>query len=341
VTQPLAPPDPPEFEPLRPPAADISSGVPGGAHVQQPRRRGRFWPAILRLMLFVVVSFALLLAFAFVLAGLPGLEESDLVRNSLALLAAAVGATALLLTIADMRPPAALGLPMNRLGMLHLGLGSLIGVSLSVGIVGLQWIAGLVEIQYGALEGSLTEVLWAPSLGVGFIVIACAASAEELLFRGYGLQQLMRATRPWAAVVVSSLLFGVVHATNPNSSRVAVLNTALFGILFGLVLVRHRSLWIPTGMHFGWNFSLACMGANLSGLTIRLTGMEIVPVGPAFWSGAEYGPEGSLLATLAVVGAAVLLWYVPLRRNGEQVLWDRDLPAGQPRSESGLSGLLD
>jgi len=239
----------------------------------------------------------------------------------------------LLLTIADMRPPSAVGLPMNRLGLLHLGLGSLVGVSLSAGIVGFQWMAGLVEIQYGSLEGSLTEVLWAPSLGVGFFVIACAASAEELLFRGYGLQQLMRATHPWAAVIVSSALFGLVHAANPNSSRVAVLNTALFGLLFGLALLRHRSLWIPTGMHFGWNFSLACMGANLSGLTIRLTGMEIVPAGPALWSGAEYGPEGSVLATLAVVVAAVVLWCVPLRRNDEPVLWDRDPPGGRSVAE--------
>jgi membrane protease YdiL (CAAX protease family) len=198
------------------------------------------------------------------------------------------------------------------------------GVGLSVGIIGLQWAAGWVEIQYGTLEGSLTEVMWAPSLGAGFLVIASSAAAEELLFRGYGLQQLMRGTHPWGAVIFSAGVFGLVHASNPNSSNVGIVNTALFGVLFGLPLLRQRSLWLPAGMHFGWNFSLACLGANVSGLTIRLTGLEIVPVGPAVWSGAEYGPEASLLTTFAVVAAGVTLWRMPLRGNDVPVLWDPD-----------------
>jgi membrane protease YdiL (CAAX protease family) len=283
-----------------------------------------------RLLLFVIAAVLLSLAFAFLLMALPWFRDNSLALGSIVLLPAAVGATALLLGLADRRGPAAIGLPMNRIAWQHLGFGTLTGVGLSISIVGLQWAAGWVEVQYGSIEGSLSEFVWAPSLGVGFLVIASAACAEELLFRGYGLQQLMRATHPWAAVIFSSAVFGLVHASNPNSSTVGVINTALFGALFGLPLLRQRSLWVPTGMHFGWNFSLACLGANISGLTIRLTGMEVVPVGPPEWSGAEYGPEGSLLTTCAVVAAAALLWRMPLRSNEAPVVWDPDVPPAGP-----------
>jgi CAAX protease family protein len=293
-----------------------------------------------RLLLFVVVVVVLSLAIAFVLAALPWLKDNELALSSLVLLPAAAGATALLLTISDRRPPAAICLPMDGLAWRHLAFGAVVGVGLSVSIIGLQWAAGWVEIQYGAIEGSLTEVMWAPSLGVGFFVMASAASAEELLFRGYGLQQLMRGTHPGAAVILSSVVFGLVHASNPNSSTVGVVNTALFGMLFGLPLLRQRSLWIPAGMHFGWNFSLACLGANVSGLTIRLTGLEIVPVGPAVWSGAEYGPEASLLTSFAVVAAAVLLWRLPLRANEAPVLWDPEPPLGSGEARRDGSELL-
>jgi hypothetical protein len=291
---------------------------------------------------FVGVFVALFVALVFVLSGLPWLRDNEFVTGSLMLLPAAVGATALMLAIADRLPSSGVGLPMNGLGVRHLVFGVAVGGGLGVSIIGLQWMAGWVEIEYGTVAGSLSEVFWAPSLGVGFFVLASAATAEELLFRGYGLQHLMRATHAWGAVVASSVVFGLVHASNPNSSTVGIVNTVLFGVLFGVPLLRQRSLWIPTGMHFGWNFSLACMGANVSGLTIRLTGMEIVPVGPALWSGAEYGPEASLLASFAVVAAGALLWRLPLRSNDEPVLWDRDLPldfGAPPAGEKNPLGL--
>ncbi len=323
-----------EPAPLMPTPARFSERPPQAP----PTPARRFWTSLARLLLFFVVAVALALALAFVFSAVPWLKANDLALSSLVLLPAAAGATALLLTVADMRPPSAICLPMTRLAWRHLAFGMMVGAALSVSIIGLQWAVGWVEIQYGPIEGSLTEVMWAPSLGVGLIVMACAACAEELLFRGYGLQQLMRGTHPWGAVLLSSAIFGMVHATNPNSSPVGIVNTALFGLLFGLPLLRQRSLWIPAGMHFAWNFSLACLGANVSGLTIRLTGMEVVPVGPAMWSGAEYGPEASLLTTFAVVAAGVLLWRIPLRSNPAPVLWDLDPPTGAAeRPEAGES----
>ncbi len=320
------PPDSAPEHQIIPPRNDSTD--PAAPHLTPPQpaphRPGRFWPAIGRLLLFALLVVVFSIGFAVAFSGLPGMEDNELALSTLMFLPATAGATVLLLTISDRKPLSAVGLPFNRLGTRHLLFGTVVGAGLCAIIIGVQWMAGWVEIDYGAVEGSLGEFVWAPSLAEGFLVIAAAAAAEELAFRGYGLQQLMRATHAWGAMIVSSVAFGLVHIGNPNSSPVGIVNTVLFGLLFGISLLRQRSLWIPTGMHFGWNFSLACAGANVSGLTIRLTGMEVVPVGPALWSGAEYGPEASLLASFVVIAAGVLIWCVPLRTNEEPVLWDPD-----------------
>ena len=74
----------------------------------------------------------------------------------------------------------------------------------------------------------------------------------------------------------------------------------MFGFLFGVALVRFRTLWLPFGIHCGWNCALAGAGAKLSGLKVRLMEMEIVETGPTFWTGGAYGPEGSPITTIFV-----------------------------------------
>jgi membrane protease YdiL (CAAX protease family) len=283
-------------------------------------------------VLFAVLTVVLWWGFAWLLDSLPWIE-SELALTTLALLPAVSLATLLLLVLSRSARSSNIGLPLDRLGLQHFGFGAAAGAGLTLSIVTIQWLCGWVELEYGSVAGSLSEVLWAPSLGAGLVVLACGAIGEELMFRGYGLQQFMLASHPWAAVLATSALFGALHRDNPDFSGVALVNTILFGTLFGLALLRHRSLWLPCGIHFGWNFSLACVGANVSGLTIRLTGMEVVPVGPAFWSGAEYGPEASFLTTLVVGFAAALIWYTPLRSQREAVLWEQTSSRGNGPGE--------
>ena len=186
-------------------------------------------------------------------------------------------------------------------------------------IVAVEWAAGWIEIHRGVWTD---DIAWTPAWGVGIVILAVGAAGEEMLFRGYGLQQLMRATNPWLAIVGTSFLFAWLHGRNPEFSGPAAVNTGLFGVLFGLALVRFRSLWLPYGMHCGWNLALATVGANLSGLRIRLTDLHIVPTGPAYWTGGAYGPEASPVTTLVVVAIGVVLWKAPIPANPRPVIWD-------------------
>ena len=78
---------------------------------------------------------------------------------------------------------------------------------------------------------------------------------EELSFRGYIMQGLGRAWGMPLAVVVSSLLFGAVHALNPNANALGVANIVVVGILFACAYLVTRSLWLPVGLHIGWNLA--------------------------------------------------------------------------------------
>jgi hypothetical protein len=86
----------------------------------------------------------------------------------------------------------------------------------------------------------------------------------------------------------------------------------LWGVLLGFAFVRSRDLWLPIGLHYGWNVVLPLFGTNLSGITIEVTRYtyrwDLAPL----WSGGTYGPEGGLLTTSIVVILFFALWKAPI-----------------------------
>jgi hypothetical protein len=147
---------------------------------------------------------------------------------------------------------------------------------------------------------------WAAVLMVS-IALMFGAVGEELLFHGYAFQVLMRAFGAFSVILPVGVLFGVAHLRNQNASIAGVLNTVLWGILLGFAFWRTEALWLSIGMHFGWNVVLPLFGANLSGFTMGVTGYTLHWTAGRLWSGGDYGPEGGLLTTLAVVA---LFWVV-------------------------------
>jgi hypothetical protein len=97
-------------------------------------------------------------------------------------------------------------------------------------------------------------------------------------------------------------------------------NTAGFGILFGYAVMRTHDIWLPIGLHFGWNFTLPLFGVNVSGLTIRLTGFTMRWSAGTLWSGGDYGPEASLLTSAVLLLLFGYLWKAPLRRQHSALL---------------------
>jgi membrane protease YdiL (CAAX protease family) len=275
---------------------------PGGA----PRRNDALRLAI-RVTVFVVLFYGL---GWFVLDPLLRWFAGNLAGPTLAVLVSAVFATWLSLRIYEDVPVFAVGLWWNGASAQNLKLGLLGGVGAAV-------LALAPPLAMGAAHISATH---APEWGAIAFSAACVAAGsagEEIFFRGYGFQLLLANWGPWAAIVPVGVVFGWMHSANPDASPLGLINTAGFGILFGYAFLRSRDLWLPIGLHFGWNFALPLFGANLSGITIfkEITGHEMVWRAGDLWSGGGYGPEASVLTSAVLIPLFVYLWKAPIRRQ--------------------------
>ncbi len=149
-----------------------------------------------------------------------------------------------------------------------------------------------------------------------FVIFVLVGWNEELLSRGYHLQTLASGLNLFWGVMISSLVFGVLHAGNPGSSWIAIAGITLAGFFFAFAYIRTKQLWLPIGLHLGWNFSEGVLfGFPVSGLDIYpLTHIEVV--GPESWTGGAFGPEaGLILLPSLVVGGLLVQWFTRNRAS--------------------------
>jgi membrane protease YdiL (CAAX protease family) len=197
--------------------------------------------------------------------------------------------------------------------------------NLGLGLAGGAGSAAAVLLPPLLFRGAhlLSDPVDRPTVGsILFLIVILAAGVlgEELLFRGYAFQVLLRAAGPYATVLPVGVLFALLHGSNPNATWFGLANTAAFGILFGYAYLRSRDLWLPIGLHLGWNVTLPLFGVNLSGLRMRMTGYEMSWTAGALWSGGEYGPEASLLTSAVVFALFFFLWKAPIRRQSSPIV---------------------
>ena len=141
-----------------------------------------------------------------------------------------------------------------------------------------------------------------------FIVIfILVAWNEELLSRGYHLQTIARGTNMFWGVMISSAVFGLLHLGNPGANWTSTVGIFLAGIFFAFGYLRTRQLWLPMGMHLGWNFFEGVgFGFPVSGLDIYpLTRIQVH--GPELWTGGAFGPEAGLIILPALLLGALLI----------------------------------
>lgn len=148
------------------------------------------------------------------------------------------------------------------------------------------------------------------------VLLLFGAIGEELMFRGYPFQTVLQTFGVWTTILPFSVLFAVAHMGNLGSTPFSLGNTFLWGVVFGVAFVRTRTLWLPIGLHTGWNWALPALGINLSGFEVRLHPWVLEWRAPEWISGGAYGVEASVLTTLAAGGLLFLLLRYQWSRNG-------------------------
>jgi hypothetical protein len=262
---------------------------------------------ILRVGLFILIGYLSFNVFGIALLWLT--NGSLLVTATMAAFAAAALANAITVRIYERGQLSALGLGWTKASSREFLLGMGSGAGAACLVLLLPVAAGMASFE--KVPGSEHIVA---SLAFVSIVLLFGAFGEEMLFHGYAFQLLIRRIGGFATILPAAVIFGIAHMDNPNRNLLGIVNTMLWGFVFGYAYLRTSALWLPIGLHFGWNVALPMLGANLSGFTMGVTGYALHWKAGDLWSGGGYGPEGSLLTTAIVM----VLFFVVHRFTVEQ-----------------------
>lgn len=189
-----------------------------------------------------------------------------------------------------------------------LGRGVLIGVGMFAAVIAAIAATGGYRVDgWGSAAGAAALL--------GFM--AAAAVTEELLFRGVLFRIVEERIGTWGALVLTAVLFGLAHLPNPHATLWSALAVAVeAGALLAAVYAATRNLWVPIGVHFGWNFAAGgVFGTEVSGNDTPQGLLAGVTSGPAAISGGAFGPEGSVWALLAGVALTAVFLRIARRRG--------------------------
>jgi membrane protease YdiL (CAAX protease family) len=287
---------------------------------------GKDLPRIaLRLVVYVFLCFITLAVFG----SLFSWFDNPILAAAGSVLVVGLFANWLTLRIFHQLQLADVGLHFGRASAENLALGVAGGVASAALVLGPPLLVGAAHLTpapgYDPSPGSFLFL---------FVLLAGGAVGEELMVHGYAFQLLVASIGPWATIVPVGVLFALLHGSNPGSSWLSTAITAGFGVLFGYAWMRSRDLWLPIGLHFGWNFTLPLFGVNISGLRIRVTGYELSWTAGELWSGGTYGPEASVLTLGVLVLLFVYLWKAPIRRQISKVAYPLESTACEPSPSS-------
>lgn len=266
---------------------------------------------------------ALFVAVALLVGGVTGaLLGGGVLAGELALLVGAITSGVFLLTLDD-RPAAALGFYVDGAAASEGALGVALGAGVALLVVGAIAVAG--GLRWAQEGGSVAA--WLVGCVGALAFLAVPAAAEEALLRGYPLQALAEAWGPWAAISVTAGVFGALHLFNPNLTLLGVANVTMAGVFLGVIYIRTGSLWWATGAHLGWNWAHGYLAdVPVSGLELLDAPFyEGVARGPDWLGGAQFGPEGSVLSTVALTAAALWCWRARWLRPSDAALAARPL----------------
>ena len=241
-----------------------------------------------------------------------GVFVPDLIYRKL-LLASALIAGYLCTRWLEGLPWRALGVTLHKRWWRDLIIGSIIGVASLALASAIAAAAGGLRFTVSPRTMLLPVIATLISSAVLFVF---AALAEESLFRGYPLQTFTRAGLALLGVLLTSVGFASIHMQNPNFTQgLPYFNLLLAGVWLAIAYLRTRSLWLPLGIHWAWNWALGSLfGLPVSGISSiapnpLLRGTDL---GPSWLTGGSYGIEGGVAATVALVISTIFIWRTKL-----------------------------
>lgn len=207
------------------------------------------------------------------------------------------------------------GFFLNKAWWTEMGIGIVLGTLAMLFIFLTEWLFGWVRID-GFGWNRVTQLPYVVQFALMIASMLFVAFYEEFLFRGYQITNLVegflspRFTRKkavYAAIGISSLIFGIMHFENPNATWLSTINIVGAGVMLALPFVITGRLGMSIGIHFSWNFVQGgILGYAVSGMPFRLSLLQIDQIGPRHWTGGAFGPEAGILGLSGITLIVVL-----------------------------------
>lgn len=262
------------------------------------------WRLLLQFVLFLLFVLIMMLAKgAFISSSLK-------IYEAFAMGIAGVGSVWTAAVLLDKRSPLEYGLGWNKIWKQELALGLGLGTLAMTVIFLIQWSAGWLSITgYGwERASSLPYYLWILSYLGAMVIIGFY---EELIFRGYqilnmieGFQSQTTSLRVASllAILISSVIFGLLHAGNPNATLISTLNIVFAGVILAIPFLVTGRLAVSIGIHISWNFIQGGFyGFAVSGTSFRGSFIQIEQTGASYLTGGSFGPEAGLMGIMGMM----------------------------------------
>ncbi|HPX36717.1 MAG TPA: type II CAAX endopeptidase family protein [Mycobacterium sp.] len=269
-------------------------------------------PMWLRVAQFPPLRLAMFGAVMFYMLGYSNKFIGDTAGNPLLQIAVVIGWSAVafavyigLVRLIERRPVTELALPgMGR----ELGIGLLIGAGLYTACILILMVMGIYKIDgLNPVSYLLPAVALPLSSGV----------FEELLFRGVLFRIVEEWLGSWTSLVVSSLVFGLVHLMNPAATLMgAIFISVEAGVLLAAAYMLTRRLWMSMGFHIAWNYTQSgIFSGTVSGGYAEPGLIKPVIDGPVLLTGGTFGVESSGVAFVLCTATGVVLLVMAVRRG--------------------------
>lgn len=220
-------------------------------------------------------------------------------------LGTAMAVTLVFVSYLDRGSLATLGLSYDSQSLTYVAYGAGVAFGCVTLMVLFGLVGGFIEIRRSRVSEDCVSCL--PVFFGGLADFFTGAVFEEIITRGYIYYILYETWGVGAAIVGSSVIFCLAHLIRHSKTPMMfTLNAFIFGLITAACRHYTGALWLPIGLHFGWNvaagplFGLPYSGRNYD------RGVVISEVsGPEWLTGGFYSPDAGVVGTAALLVAAI------------------------------------
>lgn len=279
-----------------------------------------------RILFFLIIFFSFS-SLIFILKPLLGdMTKREFLENYSLLIVAIIAFGATIATLLsrkfwDKKTIISLGLEWNKQAIKDLLFGFLLSGFMAASFFFILVFFGLLDFNGFNFKGSglnksidfvrFMGILTLGSLGLMLVEHILVGYWEELVFRGYIFQNLIEGVGLVRAIVISCLLYGIIHYMNPNATILSSAIITGFGFLRIYGYLTTKMLWLSMGMHIGWNFFQGpIFGFAASGHKKVTLLQHSFTSDKHYLTGGEFGPEGSVfIIPILIMTLLIMKWY--------------------------------